>query len=132
MLTHLLQDTRPPSTTGNPLSSSTLQPLNGIGGSRPTVAIGPGGGGVAGSNPASPLPGAAAGKSQHEVLQNFFQSLLRDRGGGTTTAATTNAPNTAVPPPASGGANVVIPESSSPPPTIEAPPPPNGTEEEES
>lgn len=44
-----------------------------------------------GRPPSSPTTGASpgpGGQTQHEVLQNFFQSLLssRDRGGATATA----------------------------------------------
>ncbi|KAG8914420.1 hypothetical protein FRC00_013779, partial [Tulasnella sp. 408] len=53
------------------------------------LAFGPGGA----NSPASPLPGAtvAGGKSQHDVLQDFFQSLLRGGAGAASSSGTSAA-----------------------------------------
>ncbi|KAG8988101.1 hypothetical protein FRB94_001100 [Tulasnella sp. JGI-2019a] len=52
---------------------------------------------TSGSNPTTPgSTMATGGKSQHEVLQDFFQSLLQ-KGGGASAGA--SAPGSALPPP---------------------------------
>ena len=69
--------TRTAAPAGRPAGLATLASTGpaGIAGSRSPVSPSPGG--------VSPNPGAA-GQTQHEVLQNFFQSLLstKDRAAG--------------------------------------------------
>jgi dynein light intermediate chain 1 len=45
-------------------------------------------------SPTIPSPNAAGGQTQHEVLQNFFQSLLssKDRAGASAAAQTKTSP----------------------------------------
>jgi dynein light intermediate chain 1 len=72
------------------------------GGARPTSglpAVGGAGGSTTGRTPASPplsaSPSSTGGQAQHEVLHNFFQSLLsaKDRAGASAAASRATAPS---------------------------------------